>query len=75
MNAFIDSVLTPLLLLMADWSVRWAILAALPIGWLLLRPPHDTKLRYNLCLVTLVAGLAVPLVPRWGGGSTSATLL
>ena len=67
MNAFIDNVLTPLLLFMAEWSLRWAILAALPIGWLWLRPPRATRLRYDLCLVTLVAGLALPLLPRWGG--------
>ncbi len=68
MNAFIDSMLTPLLLFMAEWSLRWAILAALPIGWLLLRPPRSSNLRYDLCLVTLAAGLALPLLPHWGGG-------
>ena len=67
MNAFIDNTLTPLLLFMAEWSLRWAILAALPIGWLLLRPPRAARLRYDLCLVTLVAGLALPWLPRWGG--------
>ena len=68
MNAFIDSVLTPFLLFMAEWSLRWAILAALPIGWLLLQPPRGARLRYNLCLVTIAAGLALPLLPRWGDG-------
>jgi beta-lactamase regulating signal transducer with metallopeptidase domain len=67
MNAFIENVLTPLFLFMAEWSLRWAILAALPIGWLLLRPPRATRLRYDLCLVTLLAGLALPWLPRWGG--------
>jgi beta-lactamase regulating signal transducer with metallopeptidase domain/HEAT repeat protein len=67
MSAFIDTTLTSFVLFMADWSVRWIAIAILPILWLKLRPPQAARLRYQLCLATIVVGLALPLLPRWGG--------
>jgi beta-lactamase regulating signal transducer with metallopeptidase domain len=67
MNDFVDIVLSPLVYFMADWSLRWFAVTALPVLWLVARPPRDPRTRHLICLVTLTAGLAVPLVPRWGG--------
>lgn len=67
MNAVIDTILSPFVCFMAEWSVRWLAVAALPVLWLSVRPPRAPQLRYLICLGALVAGLVVPAVPRWGG--------
>ncbi len=67
MNTFIDTALTPFVGFLLEWSLRWLVVAALPILWLWLRPPRDPRLRYQICLATLAAGLLLPVIPRWGG--------
>jgi HEAT repeat protein/protein involved in polysaccharide export with SLBB domain/beta-lactamase regulating signal transducer with metallopeptidase domain len=72
MTAFTDAVVEPLLLLLGDWSWRWAVLiAALALGLRLVRP-RSAALRRRLCAAVLLAGLSLPLVPRWGPGWTAS---
>jgi HEAT repeat protein/beta-lactamase regulating signal transducer with metallopeptidase domain/protein involved in polysaccharide export with SLBB domain len=71
MNAFTDAVVEPLLVLLGDWSWRWAVLiAVLALGLRLVRP-RSAALRRRLCAAVLLAGLSLPLVPRWGPGWTA----
>jgi len=67
MIELIDTRLTPLLLLAADWSLRWAaILAALAV-MLKMRPLRRPATRLLLCRLALAGGLLLPLLPRcWG---------
>jgi beta-lactamase regulating signal transducer with metallopeptidase domain len=65
---FLDAVLGPGLWLLGDWSLRWAVLiAALAIGVRLLRPRRPAT-RALLGTSVLLAGLLLPLLPRWGPG-------
>lgn len=67
MNAFTDDIVTPALLILADWSVRWSIVIlglALLLTWRSLKASAG---RYALCRLVLVGGLLLPLLPRcWG---------
>src|SRR5207237_594270 len=54
MNHFIDATLTPLLLLLADWSLRWAVLIAGLGLWFALRPPRRAAVRLLLCRLALL---------------------
>src|SRR5262245_16102500 len=59
-------------LLLGDWSLRWALLV-LPLAvWFCVCAPRRSSLRYLLCMAALVAGLLVPLTPRWGQGFWTA---
>jgi beta-lactamase regulating signal transducer with metallopeptidase domain len=49
----------------ADWSVRWGIVLAIGLLWLALKPPRDAASRYLVCIMLLIAGMILPLVPRW----------
>jgi len=61
-----DRWVIPLLVLLADWSVRWGLVLAALALWLALRPPRLAGTRHTLCLVALAAGVLLPAVPRWG---------
>src|SRR5262245_10504361 len=67
MNDFIDVRLTPVLLLLADWSLRWGlVLTVLAIAFAV-RPPRRVVVRVLLCRLVVVGGLLVPLGPcGWG---------
>lgn len=68
MTDFIDRVLEPSLWLLADWSLRWAVLVVVLALWLVLFRPRRSATRYLLCLLVFLAGLVLPLLPRWGAG-------
>ncbi len=68
MIPLIDTYLEPALWLLADWSLRWAVLIALLAVWLVAFRPRRAASRYLVCWVVLVAGLVLPTVPRWGTG-------
>jgi HEAT repeat protein/beta-lactamase regulating signal transducer with metallopeptidase domain/protein involved in polysaccharide export with SLBB domain len=72
MIPLIDTVVEPGLWVLAEWSLRWAVVVGLLAVWLRVTPPRRAATRYLLCLVTLVAGLLLPLVPRWGSGLYAA---
>jgi beta-lactamase regulating signal transducer with metallopeptidase domain len=67
MSNFIDMRLEPSLWLLGSWSLRWAVLIAALGIWFVLWPPRQAALRLAACQLVLVAGLALPLVPRWWG--------
>jgi hypothetical protein len=67
MSDFIDVRLEPALWLLLDWSLRWGLLIAAIGLWFAVRPPRQASLRLAACQLGLVAGLAMPLVPRWWG--------
>ncbi len=66
MTRFTDVWVIPWLALLADWSVRCGVLFVILTIWFALRPPRRASTRYLLCVAALVAGLLVPLAPRWG---------
>lgn len=65
---FIDGVLEPSLWFLADWSLRWGLLIAMLAVALILARPQRAATRYLVCLLTVLAGLALPALPRWGKG-------
>ncbi len=67
MSDFVDLRLEPGLWLLADWSLRWGVLIVVLWIGLALRPPRQAALRLAVCQLVLVAGLALPLIPRWWG--------
>jgi hypothetical protein len=67
MSAFIDRWFEPGLWLLGDWSLRWGVLIVLLGLWFAVRPPRQAGLRLAACQLVLLAGLALPLVPRWWG--------
>jgi HEAT repeat protein/beta-lactamase regulating signal transducer with metallopeptidase domain len=68
MTSFTDTILEPALWFLADWSLRWAAVIGLLLAWMVLRRPRRAATRHLVCCTVLVAGLALPVVPRWGGG-------
>lgn len=67
MIELIDTRLTPLLLLVADWSLRWTVVLTLLARVLKVRSPRRPATRLLLCRLALVGGLLLPLLPRcWG---------
>jgi beta-lactamase regulating signal transducer with metallopeptidase domain len=68
MSDFIDTRLEPALWVLADWSLRWGALIALVAIWFAPRPPRQAAMRLAVCQLVLIAGLALPFVPRWWGG-------
>jgi protocatechuate 3,4-dioxygenase beta subunit len=67
MSDFIDTHLTPALLLLADWSLRWGVVIAALALVLWRCPPRQVATRLQLCRLVLVGGLLLPLLPRWWG--------
>jgi HEAT repeat protein/beta-lactamase regulating signal transducer with metallopeptidase domain len=65
---FTDSALEPALWWAGEWSLRWAALIAMLAVVLAVCRPRRAATRHLLCLAVLVAGLALPAVPRWGTG-------
>ncbi len=56
----------PGLALLVEWSVRWGLIIAALAAWLALRPPRGTATRHAICLAVLLAGVLLPVAPRWG---------
>lgn len=52
---------------LADWSIRWGLVVAALAAWFAVRPPRRAATRHALCAAGLLAGLLLPVVPRWGG--------
>jgi beta-lactamase regulating signal transducer with metallopeptidase domain/HEAT repeat protein len=57
--------------LLADWSLRWAVLIALLALWLGVARPRRAAVRSLVCWGVLVAGLLLPFLPRWGPAWTT----
>jgi HEAT repeat protein/beta-lactamase regulating signal transducer with metallopeptidase domain len=70
---FIDTALEPALWWAGEWSLRWAALIALLAVALAVCRLRRAATRHLLCLAVLLAGLALPAVPRWGPGWTRGT--
>jgi HEAT repeat protein/beta-lactamase regulating signal transducer with metallopeptidase domain len=60
--------LEPALWWAGEWSLRWAALIALLAVALAACRPRRAATRHLLCLAVLLAGLALPAMPRWGPG-------
>src|SRR5271169_1213492 len=68
MTHFEEAVLQPLLWFLAGWSLRWGlIIGLLGLGFVLVRP-RRAAVRHAACWAVLMAGLALPAMPRWGSG-------
>jgi beta-lactamase regulating signal transducer with metallopeptidase domain/protocatechuate 3,4-dioxygenase beta subunit len=66
-NELTDNLLSPSLLLLADWSLRWGVVIAVLGAGLAVRPPRRVATRFLLWRLVLVGGLLLPLLPRcWG---------
>jgi beta-lactamase regulating signal transducer with metallopeptidase domain/HEAT repeat protein len=65
---FIDAILEPALWFAADWSLRWAVLIGVMALMMLALRPRRAATRQLMCWVTLLGGLLLPILPRWGGG-------
>jgi hypothetical protein len=52
--------------LLSGWSIRWGVILIPLAALLAMRPPRRASTRYLLCLTTLIAGILLPLTPRWG---------
>ena len=74
MTPITDDWVVPGLVLLADWSVRWGVVLVVLAAWFAVRPPQRAATRYALCSAALVAGLLIPVVPRWGNVSLSWTV-
>lgn len=72
MRHLTDSALEPALWWTGEWSLRWAALIALLAVALAVCRPRRAATRHLLCLAVLLAGLALPAVPRWGPGWRTA---
>jgi beta-lactamase regulating signal transducer with metallopeptidase domain len=60
-----QSIAAPALLVLLDWSVRWAIVIAPLVVWFRVKPPVDGRVRHLLLTSAFLAGLIVPFMPRW----------
>jgi beta-lactamase regulating signal transducer with metallopeptidase domain len=67
MSDFIDKWVEPGLWLLGDWSLRWGVLIVFLGLWFAVRPPRQAGMRLAACQLVLLAGLALPTVPRWWG--------
>src|SRR5438270_8392647 len=68
MRSIVETAVAPLVEWLVDWSWRWAVLVALLALVLWVVRPKRTAVRHLLCMAVLLAGLFLPLLPRWGGG-------
>ena len=66
MTHLTDRWVVPWLAFVTDWSIRWGVVLAVLAAWLVLRPPRRAATRHLLCFATLVAGVLLPVAPRWG---------
>jgi len=66
MTHLTDRWVVPWLALLTEWSVRWGVILVVLAAWFFLRPPRRAATRHLLCLATLVAGVLLPVAPRWG---------
>jgi HEAT repeat protein/beta-lactamase regulating signal transducer with metallopeptidase domain len=66
MRAFLDGTVEPALWSLGDWSLRWAVLIGLLAGGLALLRPRRADTRHRCLLTVLLAGLTLPVLPRWG---------
>lgn len=55
----------PWLSILADWSIRWGLVNGAPAAWLAF-PPRRAATRHLLCVAAIVAGVLLPVAPRWG---------
>ncbi len=67
MTRLTDDWVVPWLAFLADWSVRWGIVLLFLAAWFALRSPRRASVRHVLCWAALVAGLLIPVAPRWVG--------
>jgi hypothetical protein len=61
--------IVPWLVFLTDWSVRWGLVLAALALWFAVRPPRRAATRHAVCAAGLVAGLLLPVVPRWGSAA------
>jgi beta-lactamase regulating signal transducer with metallopeptidase domain/protocatechuate 3,4-dioxygenase beta subunit len=67
MIELIDTRLTSLLLLVTDWSLRWAVVLVALAVMLKVWPPRRPATRLLLCQLALAGGLLLPFLPHcWG---------
>jgi beta-lactamase regulating signal transducer with metallopeptidase domain/HEAT repeat protein len=66
MNHFADNIVGPALAALGDWSLRWGVLILLLAAVCLWWRPRRAATRHLLCRTVLLAGLMLPLLPRWG---------
>src|SRR5262249_10998883 len=73
MNELTDSVVTPVLLFLSGWSLRWAVLILLiGFGMVVLRP-RPVATRLLIWRLAFIGGLFIPLLPQcWGPTIASA---
>lgn len=74
MRHFIDTLLEPALWFAVDWSLRWAVLLAVVALLLWIFRARRAAIRQMFLLIALIAGLLVPLTPRWGGWERTSRL-
>ncbi len=65
MIRLVDGTLGPLLVFLADWSIRWGVLILGLAAWFRVQPPRRAATRHLLGVTTLLAGLFLPLAPTW----------
>jgi len=65
MIRLVDGTLGPLLVFLADWSIRWGVLILGLAAWFRVHPPRRAATRHLLGVTTLLAGLLLPLAPTW----------
>ncbi len=57
--------LDPFVWALALWSIRWAVLILVLVGWFRVAPPRRAATRHLLCAAALGLGLMLPLAPGW----------
>lgn len=67
LNSWIDGSLTPLLTLLATWSVRWAVLILVLMTAIACRLLRTTATRSAAAHLILLTGLLLPFVPNFWG--------
>jgi HEAT repeat protein/beta-lactamase regulating signal transducer with metallopeptidase domain len=68
MSHLIDTILEPALWFAVDWSLRWAALLTVVALLLWIFRPRRAVIRESVLKAALLAGLLIPLSPRWGDG-------
>ncbi len=68
MKPFIDDVVQPFVVGLGDWSWRWGALLLVLLVALAVWRVRRVATRHLLYRIALVAGLLLPLLPRWGPG-------
>ncbi|HVX12913.1 MAG TPA: M56 family metallopeptidase [Pirellulales bacterium] len=65
MNESVDRLFEPGLWFLANWSGRWAVILLLTWTWLKFLPPRRAAIRCLVCLMALLVGLTLPMMPAW----------